>query len=105
MVYVFDIDGTICITEGSNYEGSVPIQERIKKVNNLYDRGHVVIMQTARGMGRTNQNELEAYRLLYSFTYKQLIDWGVKFHKLMLGKPAADYYVDDKAINDMEFFN
>ena len=102
--YVFDIDGTFCKSEGSDYVNSVPLQTRVDKVNKLYEEGHTIIMMTARGMGRTNQNELESYRLLYHFTYQQISFWGVKFHKLMLGKPAADYYVDDKAINDKDFF-
>jgi len=104
MVYVFDIDGTICDTDGSDYENSLPKMERIEKINKLYDEGHTVIMLTARGMGRTDQNEIESYRLLYDFTFKQITGWGVHFHRLMLGKPAADYYIDDKAIKDSEFF-
>ena len=104
MTYVFDIDGTICATQGSDYEKSIPHRDRIQRVNSLYDAGHTIIMLTARGMGRTGQNELESYRLLYDFTHRQLTDWKVQFHKLMLGKPAADFYIDDKAINDGEFF-
>ena len=105
MTYVFDIDGTICETRGSDYENSSPHLDRIKKINALYEGGHTIIMLTARGMGRTKQNELEAYRLLYDFTHRQLREWGVEFHKLMLGKPAADFYIDDKAISDGEFFD
>jgi capsule biosynthesis phosphatase len=104
MTYVFDIDNTICKTEGSDYDNSDPIQTRIEKINNLYEEGHVVIMMTARGMGRSNQNEIESYRLLYDYTYSQLVGWGLKFHKLLMGKPTADFYVDDKAINSEIFF-
>ena len=104
MVYVFDIDNTICITHGSDYENSEPYKERISKINNLYDSGHTIIMMTARGMGRTKQNELESYRIFYDFTFSQLKNWGVKFHKLMLGKPAADFYIDDKGVNSGNFF-
>ena len=104
MVYVFDIDGTLCTTTGSDYEKSTPYEGRIAKVNQLYEEGHTIIVLTARGMGRTNQNEMESYRLLYDFTKRQLESWGVQFHKLMLGKPAADFYIDDKGVNDLEFF-
>ena len=34
-----DIDGTICYTEGSNYEDSRPMQERIDLPNKLFDEG------------------------------------------------------------------
>jgi hydroxymethylpyrimidine pyrophosphatase-like HAD family hydrolase len=55
MVYVFDIDGTICINSNSEYEKSVPLQDRIDKINQIFDDGHTVIFQTARGMGRLRQ--------------------------------------------------
>ena len=38
-------------------------------------------------------------------TYDQLTSWGLKFHELRAGvKFAADYYIDDKAINSEDFF-
>ena len=102
--YVFDIDNTICKTSDSKYEKSTPIQERIDVVNLLYDQGHEIIFQTARGMGRTNNNVLEAHKLLYDFTKRQLDGWGARYTNLMLGKPAADVYVDDKGIHDERYF-
>ena len=104
MTYVFDIDGTICHTEGSDYKNSQPIKERIAIVNSLYDEGNTVFFLTARGMGRTDNNQKEAISLLYGFTKKQLQDWEVKFHELFLGKPAGAIYVDDKAMRDIDFF-
>jgi hypothetical protein len=35
----------------------------------------------------------------------QLELWGCKYHELIMGKPSADYYIDDKAIKDNDFFN
>ncbi len=104
MVYVFDIDNTICKTEGSNYSESQPWIDRIAEINELYDSGHTVIYFTARGMGRTNNNVIEAHKILYSFTKRQLESWGAKHTTLMLGKPAADVYIDDKGMNDGRFF-
>lgn len=104
MTYVFDIDNTLCITNGSDYENSSPIQERINKVNKLYDEGHTILLQTARGMGRTNNNQQYAIELLYDFTKQQLVSWGVKHHALFLGKAAGDIYVDDKGCKDKDFF-
>lgn len=104
MIYVFDIDNTLCITNGSDYENSSPIQERINKVNKLYDEGHTILLQTARGMGRSNNNQQYAIELLYDFTKQQLVSWGVKHHALFLGKVAGDIYVDDKGCKDEDFF-
>ena len=48
LVYCFDLDNTLCNTEGNYYE-SYPIQSRIDKVNKLYDEGNTIIIDTARG--------------------------------------------------------
>ena len=104
MIFVFDIDGTICSNTGGNYGFAVPYLKRIKKINSLYDDGHTIIFQTARGMGRSNNNIKFACDNFYEVTRKQLEGWGVKFHRLFLGKPAGDIYIDDKGENDNDFF-
>ena len=106
MIYVFDIDGTICsITDGrEDYRDAVPFRERIDKVNSLHERGHTIIYHTARGMGRTQNNVIETYKLFYNFTKTQLKEWGARHHALFMGKPSADIYVDDKGMKDEQFF-
>ena len=108
MTYVFDIDGTICSAmcenKGQDYAAAVPNKKRIDKINNLYDEGNTIIMLTARGMGRSKNNQVAAYTMFYDFTLQQLKEWGVKFHYLYLGKPAGDVYIDDKGISDEAFF-
>ena len=108
-VYVIDIDGTICdkpeCREDGDYETSVPNLDRIEKINNLYDEGHTIKYFTARGMGRSLDNPDLANEIFYELTKNQLDSWGCKYHKLILGKPSADYYIDDKGINDNDFFN
>tara|TARA_R100000664_G_scaffold34107_1_gene54053 strand:- start:6612 stop:6965 length:354 start_codon:yes stop_codon:yes gene_type:complete len=104
LTYVFDIDGTICYNTGGNYDNAYPFKDRIEKVNILYDAGHTIIFQTARGMGRSGNSSAYAYGAFEELTKKQLEEWGVKYHALFLGKPAGDIYVDDKGMNDEEFF-
>ena len=105
-VYVFDIDGTICTTnEGINdYTDSKPYKERIKKINKLYEEGNTIYFMTARGMGRHNNDYNKSINQFYEYTLNQLKEWNVKFHKLFLGKPAADFYIDDKGLQDSSFF-
>jgi hypothetical protein len=107
--YCIDIDGTICdkpVCRGDcNYETSIAKPERIAKINQLYDEGNYIIYLTARGMGRFKNSRMMAYKEFYNLTYMQLKSWGCKFHELHMGKPSADYYIDDKGINDNEFFN
>lgn len=103
--YIFDIDGTICdSTEDGDYSTSTPKKERIEKINQLYQAGNIIIFQTARGMGRHHNNSMLANEDFYDLTLNQLVKWGVKHHQLFLGKPAGDVYVDDKGVNDYDFF-
>ena len=104
MIYVFDIDGTICTNTNGDYDSAKPFQERITKNNNLYNEGHTIIYQTARGMGRTNNNVVKSYKIFYDFTRQQLKRWGVKFHDLFMGKPNGNIYIDDKGANDADFY-
>ena len=105
MTYVFDIDGTLCTKAiDFDYEASEPIKERIQVVNRLYDSGHTIIMQTARGMGRYENNPQKAIQEFYALTADQLKQWGVQYHMLFLGKPSGDFYIDDKGVRDVEFF-
>lgn len=98
MIYVFDLDKTLCtycFEEG--IAGAKPLRDRIEKVNKLYDEGHTVVIDTARGSQTgLNWNDL---------TKKQLMEWGVKYHQLRCGvKFYGDYYIDDKGISDNDFF-
>ena len=103
--YIFDIDGTICTTTDGDYDRAMPLKKQIEHINQLYDEGNKIFFQTARGMGRTNNSPDESYRLFYKYTKEQLDNWGVKYHRLFLGKPAGDIYVDDKGIFAEKFFN
>ena len=108
MKYVVDIDGTICdkpeCRDDCDYETSIPKLDRIAKINKLYDEGNQIIYLTARGMGRSGDNADLAKRMFYELTKDQLDSWGCKYHKLVLGKPSGDYYIDDKGMNANEFF-
>jgi len=104
MIYVVDIDQTICTNKNLKYKESTPYIERIEKLNRLYDQGHTMIYCTARGMGRYNNIAILAKLHFYFLTRRQLKKWGVKYDKLLLGKPSGDIYIDDKGMNDEDFF-
>ena len=106
MTYVLDIDGTICTKAiDFDYESCKPIKIRIGIINDLYDQGNTIIFHTARGMGRFENNALQAINSFYEMTIGQLEEWGVKYHDLFLGKPAGNVYIDDKGASDIDFFN
>ena len=108
MRYCVDIDGTICSpTIGRDYENEQPWQDRIDVINKLYDDGDYIIYFTARGMGRFAGDPdagAKASAILFELTKEQLDSWGCKYNELILGKPHADYFIDDKGINSNEFF-
>lgn len=105
MNYIVDIDGTICSSvSNGNYEEAMPISSRIEEINKLYDEGHHITYFTARGMGRYSNNADLAKARFYDITELQLRLWGCRYHNLILGKPSADFYIDDKGINANEFF-
>lgn len=94
--FVFDIDGVIAqLSPGNDYSISKPNQEIIRRINDLFDAGHEIILFTARG-SKTGIDWGET-------TNNQMKEWGVKFHEIRFGKPHADYYVDDRmlSINDV----
>ena len=90
-IFAFDIDGTICTNTYGNYELAKPYKDRIQSINKLYREGHTIKFFTARGS--TTKKDW------YEFTSNQLTNWGLKFHELIIGKPEADLFIDDKAIN------
>ena len=104
MIYVFDIDGTLCTKTDGDYSKAKPIEERIDVVNKLYEDGNRIVLLTARGMGRSDNSYNYAHEAFYELTRDQLHEWGVNYHELFLGKPAGDIYVDDKGIRDEDFF-
>tara|TARA_Y100000034_G_scaffold110776_1_gene143235 strand:- start:3776 stop:4093 length:318 start_codon:yes stop_codon:yes gene_type:complete len=96
--YCFDLDGTLCSTHSDNeYSRAEPFEHRIDEVNKLYDAGHTIIVDTARG-SKTGKN-------WWLITRKQLDLWGLKYHQLRVGrKIAANYYIDDRSIDPDKFF-
>ena len=91
MTYCFDIDGTLCTNTEGDYESAKPLPEVINRVNALRAAGHKILLYTARGS--TTGISWKAV------TERQLADWGVGYEALFFGKPTADLYVDDKAVN------
>ena len=108
--YCVDIDGTICTpTVGRDYHKAEPWKDRIKVLNKLYDEGHYIIYFTARAMGRFadlphSVASVKAKEVLFELTRQQLEEWGVKYNELIMGKPHADFFIDDKGVKDEDFF-
>lgn len=90
-IFVVDIDGVLAtIVPDNHYPKAEPIRENVARVNALHAAGHRIVLFTARG----SATGLDWERV----TRDQLAAWGVRFDELRFGKPAADYYIDDRMI-------
>ena len=95
MIYCFDIDGTLCTNTDGEYERAEPYPDVIAQVNALHDAGHRIILYTARG-STTGIDWRE-------LTEAHLQAWNVKYHQLIMGKPEADVYIDDKCVHVLDW--
>jgi CMP-N-acetylneuraminic acid synthetase len=90
--FVFDLDGVIAtLAPGNDYRKAAPALPVVELVNRLHDAGNRVVILTARGS--------ETGRDWTATTREQLRSWGVHHDELLFGKPAADFYVDDRALS------
>ena len=90
MIIYVDIDGTICHTEGADYENSKPRYNQILKINKLHNEGNEIVYWTARG-GTTGID----WSKLVKF---QLKEWGCRYTRIETQKkPSFDLFIDDKS--------
>jgi hypothetical protein len=97
-IICFDLDNVLCKTRKSDYIKSKPLKKNIDLVNDLFNSGFYIKIFTARYMGRNNDNRLKAIKQAKKITEIQLKKWKINYHKLILGKPSFDIYVDDKSL-------
>ena len=93
-ILCFDIDGTLVY---DLYKNPKAIEKNVTFCNEAYKDGHEIILHTARGMLSNNgdRNKIEALRPYIVDTLNSL---GILYHQLILMKPYADLYIDDKSI-------
>lgn len=97
LTVVFDLDGVVCRNGAwRDYSRAIPCPHGIAQINAAYDRGHYVVLQTARGMRAFQGDVARCYEKLYPVTFDWLRRHEVKFHELHFGKRSADLYVDDR---------
>jgi FMN phosphatase YigB (HAD superfamily) len=99
-IICFDLDNVICKTNSKhNYKKSKPILKAINFINKLYNAGYEIKIYTARYMGRHKENINFINKNYFEKTKKQLNKWNLKYHKLYMGKPNFDIFIDDKSLN------
>lgn len=97
----FDLDNTLVTypTVPNNYATVKPIHSAIALANQLKNEGHEIIIHTARRMATHNNNVGKVIKDIALVTINTLEKFGIPYDELIFGKPLADIYIDDRAIN------
>jgi len=89
---VFNVDFDNTLTTGEYTDNPGPEQSVIDRVKELYMKGHIIIIWTARFWDQA------------PFMVGWLISHSVPFHGVMMGKGGSNYYLDDKMIDFNKFY-
>lgn len=107
---VFDLDDTICFPNHHEkdtyrkYGLALPNPEVIESIYKLKQLGYNIIIHSARRMLTHNGDIDKILNDVLCITEDWLRDNGVVYDELIFGKPySTTYYVDDKAMNLVQF--
>jgi capsule biosynthesis phosphatase len=97
----FDLDNTLVSypTIAGDYSTVKPIYKNLSLLKRLKDEGHEIIIYTARRMKTHNGNIGKVIKDIASVTINTLDKFNIEYDELIFGKPIADIYIDDRAIN------
>ena len=106
----FDLDNTLVTqpTVIGDYSTVKPINKNIQLLNDLKNDGHEIIIYTARRMATHKHNVGKVIKDIAFITINTLDKFDIYYDELIFGKPIADIYIDDRAINpyinDVSYF-
>jgi capsule biosynthesis phosphatase len=97
----FDLDNTLVTypTLPGDYSSVKPIEKNIKLLKCLKKQGHEIIIYTARRMLTHNSNVGKVIKDIAMVTLQTLEDLNIPYDEIIFGKPIADIYIDDRALN------
>ena len=97
----FDLDNTLVthpIIPG-DYSSVLPIQRNIDYLKLLKSLGHTIIIYTARRM-KTHKGNIGAILAdVGRVTFDSLDKFDIPYDEIYFGKPYANFYIDDLAVN------
>ena len=97
----FDLDNTLVtypVIQG-DYSTVKPIEKNINLLRYLKTFGNTIIIYTARRMKTHNGNIGKINTDIGKITFETLDKFNIPYDELYFGKPYADFYIDDLAIN------
>ena len=100
----FDFDNTLVSFPKikNDYTTVLPIQKNIDFLKYLKKFDHTIIIYTARRMNTHNGNIGKILCDIGKITFETLEKFCIPFDEIYFGKPYADYYIDDLAVNCFE---
>ena len=106
----FDLDNTLVTYPSvpNDYTTVKPIQKMVELSRHLKSLGYEIIIYTARRMKTHNNNVGCVIKDIALTTINTLEEFKIPYDELIFGKPIADIYIDDRAINpyinDISYF-
>jgi capsule biosynthesis phosphatase len=103
-IFCFDLDNTLVTYPkiAGDYDTVLPIYDNIKFLRSLHKSGHKIIIYSARRMRTFKSNLTLVKKNIEKLTISQLKKFKIPYHKLILGKPYAHFYIDDLSVNSYE---
>ncbi len=97
----FDLDNTLVTfpTNKEDYLSVQPIFKNIEYLRFLKKMGHTIIIYTARRMRTHNGNIGKITKDVGKITIDTLEKFNIPYDELYFGKPYANFYIDDLAID------
>jgi capsule biosynthesis phosphatase len=97
----FDLDNTLVTypTIAGDYSTVKPIKKNIDLLNMFHEEGHEIIVYTARRMATHKSNVGRVIKDIAATTINTLDLLNIPYDELIFGKPIADIYIDDRALN------
>lgn len=99
--FCFDLDNTLVsypLVE-NDYSTVQPIDRNIRFLQFLKYLGHTIIIHTARRMRTHGGNNGRVLADIGKLTFDTLDKFNIPYDEIYFGKPDADFYIDDKALN------
>jgi capsule biosynthesis phosphatase len=99
--FCFDLDNTLVTIPDikNDYSTVKPIIKNIEILKLLKSFGHTIIIYTARRMKTHNGNLGHIIKDIGYITLNTLDEFNIPYDELYFGKPYADFYIDDLAVN------
>jgi capsule biosynthesis phosphatase len=97
----FDLDNTLVTfpTIMNDYTTVKPIEKTIRFLKYLKCFGNTIIIYTARRMKTHNGNMGKINSDIGKITFETLDKFNIPYDEIYFGKPYADFYIDDLALN------